>query len=175
MEDISLHILDLVQNSISAEADTVEIYIKSELDILELKIKDNGKGMDKEAVGKALNPFFTTRTTRRVGLGLSFLKASAEATGGSVSISSQPYKGTTIKAVFNTSHIDCLPLGSVEDTMVTLILCNPVIRFIFIYKTDNSLFKLDTAEILKVLDGVNITDPDVISWIKEYIKEGLNE
>lgn len=177
MNDISLHILDLVQNSIKADASIIEtdIYEDTESGSLTIRIKDNGKGMDKNTIANASNPFYTTRRTRRVGLGLPLLKFSAESTGGSMDIESSVGTGTKITAVFNTDHIDCLPLGSMADTMTTLILCNPDIDFIYTHRIDHKVFMLNTVEIKEVLDGVPITNPEVIGWIREYIREGLTD
>lgn len=177
MEDISLHILDLAQNSIAAGASRIEINIQDirQQGILRITICDNGKGMDEDQVVNAVDPFYTTRTTRKVGLGIPLFKASAEATGGYVKIHSQKGTGTTVQAVFHSSHIDCLPMGRMEDTVTTLIFCNPDVDFIYSHESCGRQFVLNTGEIRQQLGEVSIANPDVIGWLKDYINEGLNE
>jgi len=177
MEDISLHILDLAQNSIAAGASRIEISIQDipEQDRLGIRIRDNGKGMDQDQVQKASDPFYTTRTTRKVGLGIPLFQASAEATGGHMEILSQKDAGTTVQAVFHSSHIDCLPIGRMEDTMAVLILCNPDVDFVYTHEFCGRQFLLDTCEIRRQLGEVSIADPDVIGWIKDTIRSGLEE
>ncbi|MBN1756156.1 ATP-binding protein [bacterium] len=149
MEDLSLHILDLVENSIQAGATRVEILVAEEpgKDQLTIKIKDNGKGMDAETQSKVLDPFFTTRTTRRVGLGLSLFRQAARETGGDMTIVSEPGKGTLLEAVFQFSHIDRKPLGNLAETLMTLVTGNPDITFVFEYRGPEGDFRLDTSEI----------------------------
>jgi len=177
MEDISLHLLDLVQNSIAAGATLVKIYIQEQTKkgCMYLQICDNGKGMDKEQLNRVSDPFYTTRTSRNVGLGIPLFKASAEATGGYLSIKSEKNKGTIVEALFYTDHIDCLPLGKPEETMAALIFLNPEINFVYIHEINNNKFCLDTREVHEILGGVNITEPAVIDWIKEYIRSGLED
>jgi anti-sigma regulatory factor (Ser/Thr protein kinase) len=177
MKDISLHILDLVQNSIAAGATLIKITIQDipQDGLIIVEICDNGSGMDKEQVKQVSDPFYTTRTTRKVGLGIPLFKASAEATGGQFEISSQKGSGTTIRAVFHSSHIDCLPIGSMEDTMAVLIFCNPNVDFIYTHEYSDSQFLLSTEEIRQYLGNLDIFHPDVIAWIKEYISQGLEE
>ena len=177
MEDISLHILDLAQNSIAAGASRIEISIQDipEQDRLGIRIRDNGNGMDQDQVQKASDPFYTTRTTRKVGLGIPLFRASAEASGGTMEITSQKGTGTTVQAVFHSSHIDCLPMGRMEDTMTALIFCNPDVEFVYTHTFRGRQFLLNTCEVRQHLGGVSIADPDVIGWIKEYIRSGLEE
>lgn len=149
MEDISLHILDIVENSLTAKAKRIEIRINEEIekDLLELEIIDDGKGMDEEEVKKALDPFYTTRTTRRVGLGLPLLAQAAQEAGGKVEIDSTKGKGTRIKATFIYSHIDRKPLGDIYQTLKVLILSNPEVDFLFIHKKGEEVYHLDTRKI----------------------------
>lgn len=177
MKDISLHILDLAQNSIAAGATLVRITIEDipHEGLLRVEICDNGSGMDEEQVKKVSDPFYTTRTTRKVGLGIPLFKASVEATNGQFEISSQKGSGTSIRAVFNSSHIDCLPVGSMEDTMTVLIFCNPSVDFIYTHVYSDRQFSLSTEEIRQHLGDFDIAHPDVIAWIKEYISQGLEE
>ena len=146
MEDLSLHILDIVENSIRAHAKKIEIKIIEEKkkDLLTIEIIDDGKGMDKKTLKNVLDPFFTTKNTRRVGLGLSLLAQSAEESGGSIKIESKPGQGTKVKAVFCYSHIDRKPLGDVNKSLKVLLAANPDINFIYEYQKDNANYYLDT-------------------------------
>jgi signal transduction histidine kinase len=148
MEDLSLHILDIAENSIAAAAKRIEITIDedTEKDLLTIEIKDDGKGMDQETAKKALDPFFTTRKTRRVGLGLSFLAQAAEESGGRMELKSAPDEGTTTKATFRLSHPDCKPMGDINQTISTLVISHPEISFIYEYRKDKSVFRFDSRE-----------------------------
>jgi len=141
MEDLSLHILDIVENSIAASASRVRIVIEEDTrgDRLSLEIRDNGKGMDAEARKKALDPFFTTRTTRRVGLGLSLLAQAARESGGDFELDSEPGRGTTVRAVFQLSHPDRKPVGDVAETLRTILCGQPELDLEFQYKKDSKL------------------------------------
>ena len=151
MEDLSLHILDVVENSIEANASEIEIKIIEEnsKDLLVIEIRDNGRGMNKETINKVLDPFYTTRTTRKVGLGLSLLAQAAKESNGDFKISSKPGLGTQVKASFQYSHIDCKPIGNISDTLVTLIISHPEIDFIYKYHNDNENYILDSNKIKK--------------------------
>ncbi len=146
MEDLSLHILDIAENSIAAGAKKIEIKIIEEKkkDSLTIEITDDGKGMDEKTLKKVMDPFFTTRNTRKVGLGLPFLAQSAEESGGSIKIESEPGKKTTVKATFGYSHIDRKPFGDMGETLKVLIAGNPDINFIFEYQKDGVKNLLDT-------------------------------
>lgn len=146
-----MHILDIVENSIRAHAKKIEIKIIEEKkkDLLTIEIIDDGKGMDKKTLKNVLDPFFTTKSTKRVGLGLSLLAQSAEESGGSIKIESKPGQGTKVKAVFGYSHIDRKPLGDVNESLKVLIAANPDINFIYEYQKDNTNYYLDTKGIKK--------------------------
>ncbi len=176
MEDLSLHILDVAENSIRAQAHRIEIRIQDQKasDLLILEIIDNGKGMDSETVKKALDPFFSTKTTRRIGLGLPLLAEAARIANGDFSIESRPGKGTRIKARFQASHIDMIPLGDLAQTLVTLIMGHPEVDILFSHHIDQTQYILDTAEIKSHLNGLSIASPEVIRFIKQHIKEGLD-
>ena len=148
MEDLSLHILDIAENSISASAGRIEIRIDEDPanDLLTLEISDNGRGMDEETLKNALDPFFTTRTTRRVGLGLSLLAQAARDSGGTMEVNSQPDKGTTVKAKFRLSHPDCKPMGDILETLYTLVTAHPMIDFLYEHTKDNATYRFDTRE-----------------------------
>ena len=149
MEDLSLHILDIVENSIRAKASMVEIKVIEDIrkDLLTIEIKDNGQGIDEETIKKVIDPFFTTRTTRKVGLGLPLLSQAARESGGDVEIASKVGKGTKITATFGYSHIDRKPLGNMEITLITLIAGNPEVDFIYEHKSDELECHLDSKEI----------------------------
>ncbi|MGI5851540.1 MAG: ATP-binding protein [Clostridiales bacterium] len=177
MQDLSLHILDLIQNSIAADASHIELTIYEDKDKnwLIVDIEDNGKGMDETAMRRATDPFYTTRSTRKVGLGLPLFTAMAQRCGGDVVLESIKGKGTRIKSGFQLNHIDRPPFGNLEDTITTLILCNPKIEFVYIHKVNNDEFKLDTRDIRQVIGDIPIEHPEIINWIKSYIKDGLKE
>ncbi len=149
MEDLSLHILDIAENSIMASAGKIEIRIEEDdaKDLLILEISDNGRGMDEQTLKNALDPFFTTRTTRRVGLGLSLLAQAARESGGKMDVSSRPNEGTCVRATFRPSHPDCKPMGDIAETIQTLVLSHPEINFVFEQKTNGSIHRFDSREI----------------------------
>jgi signal transduction histidine kinase len=151
MEDLSLHILDIAENSISASAKRIEIRIDEDQakDLLTIEIKDDGKGMNEHALQKALDPFFTTRKTRNVGLGLSLLAQAARQSDGKIELSSAPGKGTTVKATFRLSHLDCKPIGDINETIRVLVAGNPGIDFLYEHKKNNSSYCFDTRETSK--------------------------
>lgn len=176
MKDLSMHIMDILQNSTRAKATeiTLEVLLNHDADTLTLVFKDNGCGMSPEMVEKVINPFFTTRTTRKVGLGLPLLKQNTEMTGGSMNIWSEVGTGTVVTAVFGLTHLDTPPMGDLAGTMILTISANPDIRFIFHYKRDEEVdFTLDTNEVYEILDGMPINDPDVIASLKEMVEENI--
>lgn len=177
MTEISLNVLDVVQNSVSAGATLIEvdIHIDRVQDLLTVIIKDNGCGMSASQVASVEDPFFTTRTTRKVGLGIPFFKMAAESTGGTFSINSVEGTGTLVQAVFGLSHIDRMPLGDMTSTMHTLITMNPTIDFLYLYSIDESGFTLDTREFREILGDVPFDAPDVSVYIREYLIENKNE
>lgn len=149
MEDMSLHILDVAENSISSSAKRIEIRIDEDpdKDVLTIEIKDDGQGMDEQALQKALDPFFTTRTTRRVGLGLPLLAQAARETDGKIELDSGPGRGTTVRATFGYSHPDRKPMGDILETIRTLVMGHPEIDFLFEHKKNGSVYRFDTREI----------------------------
>lgn len=176
MQDFSLHILDIAENSIGAGAKRIEIKIVEDIknDRLTIEINDDGKGMSQEMVSKVLDPFVTTRTTRRVGLGLSLFAQAARACNGEVHIESELDKGTRLVGTFQLSHIDLKPWGSMVDTLITLIVGNPDIDFFYQHKKDDFEYTLDTTTIKKELEGVPISNPAVVNAIKGDLQENLN-
>ncbi len=173
MKDLSMHIMDIAQNSLKAGATVVgiEMYEDISTDLLTLVIEDNGIGMDKESLEKVTDPYFTSRTTRKVGLGIPFLKQNAELTGGSFTITSEKNVGTVVKATFKHSHIDRIPMGNVPQTIVLLVSANPEVRFIYKYQTVKGEYIFDTDEVNEMLDGVPIHDPEIVIALKEMIVE----
>ncbi len=146
MEDMSLHILDIVENSIRADAKEVEIRIDEDVaaDRLEVTIRDDGAGMDQATLEKALDPFFTTKTVRKVGLGLSLFREAARATGGDMTVQSKPGKGTRVKATFQHSHVDRQPLGDLTKTLEILIIANPEVRFRYYHRENGEEYRFDS-------------------------------
>lgn len=178
LEDLSCHILDIAENSAVADADTVTILLE-ELrrdDWLILSVEDDGRGMDEDRCSRVYDPFFTTRTTRRVGLGIPFLKQAAEACGGGLTLESRLGEGTKLKASFRYDHIDRPPMGDVASTLVTLLAGHPQIRWIYRHRVDDREFVFDSKEIVDVLeDREMLRTPDVAQWLRSYLSENLEE
>jgi len=172
MEDLSLHILDLAQNSIDAKATLIEIYIDEDIkqNKMIIEIRDNGIGMDLNSITKAKDPLGTTKN-KKFGLGIPLFMQSAEESGGKAELISEPGKGTVIKAYFNTDNIDMKPLGDIATTLITLIGTNPEIDFYFKHTKSSDYLEMDTREIKQTLDGVPINVPEILSYIREKINE----
>ena len=174
LRDISLHIHDLSENSITAKAKLLKIDIIAEDGTLVLKIEDDGKGMSPEMLSKVEDPFTTSRTERNVGMGIPFFKLACEQTGGSFRISSELGKGTSLEGRFVIESIDRIPLGDVGDTVGMLIFESPEIRYIVSLSSKNGEFVFDTDEVKEQLDGAPINDFEIVQWIKEYVNEGVS-
>lgn len=177
MKTISDHVLDIVQNSVRANATLIEIIVEEDKksNLYNLTINDNGCGMDRETLQQAVNPFFTSRNTRKVGLGLPLLKQNAEAAGGSFQIHSEPGKGTKVKAVFLLDHLDRPPLGDIWNTWFLNLLNHPGIRWVYRHKTEEGVFEMDSAELLTMLEGVSLQQKEIKKAIVEMIKNNLDE
>jgi anti-sigma regulatory factor (Ser/Thr protein kinase) len=175
MREIALHILDICQNSITAKATviTVDLAIDEAADTLEIVIADNGCGMSKEMLQKVTSPFTTTRTTRKVGLGIPLFKAGCEATGGSLTIESEEGKGTKLTARYSLGHIDRPPLGQLAETIHLLVTANPDLDFYFKVVYNHAMFELDTVQLKDTLQGVPLNNSDVSAWILGYLQDGL--
>jgi len=173
MEDLSLHILDIVENSIAASADTIEIRISEDIkeDLLTVEIIDNGVGMDEETVKKALDPFYTSKTVRRFGFGLPLLSEAAKAANGRLSIRSKKWEGTRIRADFQYSHIDRKPLGNIDQTIITLIMGNPDIDLIYVHKRNSHEYSLDTKKVKTRLKDRPINSLDGIRMLRQDLKK----
>lgn len=176
MRDISLHLLDIAENSLRAGASLVRIdmTIDKAKDTLIIVIEDNGSGMSKEMLERVRSPFSTTRTTRKVGLGIPLFAAGCENTGGRLEIESELGAGTKLTAVYSFSHIDRPPLGDIAETLSSLALLNPLVDFVFTAKMDET-FEFDTRQIKTTLDGVPITQPEVMTFVREYLQEGTKQ
>ena len=177
MRELSLNVMDVAQNSVRAEATVVRITVteSDKDDRLTIEIADNGCGMTQEQVQQVIDPFFTTRTTRKVGLGVPLFKLSAEQTGGSFTLTSQVGVGTSVEAVFRTDSIDFTPLGDVAATISTIVCMNEDKDFIYTRKIDGAEFKFLSADIKKILDGVPLSEPSVMNWVEGYISEQTEE
>ena len=177
MEDLSLHILDIVENAVSAKAKRIDILVIEEPkeDRFVIEIKDNGIGMDEEASQKAVDPFFTTRTSRRVGLGLSLLAQAAEDAGGTLRIESNLGKGTRVTATFRYHHIDRKPLGNMVETMMTLLLGNPELDISYTHKKEGGSYTLSSQWLKEQFQDRSLTNPEVIQWVERHLKEGLKQ
>ena len=179
MKELSLNVLDIAQNSISAGATEIGIsLIENEDNLLSLTISDNGCGMSKETVERVTNPFYTTRTTRKVGMGIPLLKLAAEQTGGSLSIKSVTADedplghGTVVCATFHTDSIDFTPVGDMVSTMCVIIQGHPEIDYVFRHKTPVIDVSLETSEMREVLgEEVSLSEPEIISWLAEYLSQ----
>ena len=177
MRELSLNILDIAQNSIVAGATLTEIVVNENTKekTLLIGIYDNGCGMTEEQVRNVIDPFFTTRTTRKVGMGIPLFKMAAEQTGGSFKIESQKGVGTKIEALFKTDSIDFTPLGDIASTVVTIVSMNNDKEFLYRRVLDDNEFVFSTVEIKKILEGVPLSEPSVMSWIEQYLNEQHNE
>lgn len=175
MNELSLYILDIAQNSIAARAQNIEISINENRcnNFLIIEISDDGKGINKELLLNVTNPFYTTRTSRKVGLGLPLLREICELSNGSLEIQSIENVGTKIKAVMEYDHLDRLPIGNIVETIYALILNNQI-DLVYQHIINNKIFIFKSKEIKDILDGVSITDYEVMKWIKEYIASGIN-
>jgi hypothetical protein len=177
MQDLSLHILDVVENAIASHASHVSIRITEDpdKDQMIVEIEDNGDGIPPHLVQKVVDPFFTTRTTRKVGLGLSLLQQAAQACEGDLQVESQQGKGTLVRANFRYNHIDLKPLGDMASTMITLIVGNAQMDFQYMHRKGDKTFCIDTVELKRELDDVPIDHPKVVQFVREEIHKGLQE
>lgn len=176
MDELSLYVLDITMNSVRAGATEITVELVENGDWLTFRVTDNGCGMTKEQLDKLSNPFFTTRKTRKVGLGIPFLKMLAEMTGGGVEITSihesvSSDHGTTTKAKFGRNHIDFIPLGDMVETVKTLIQGSPDINFTYIHKTEGGEVMLSCAEMREVLGEIPLNEPEILEWIGENLRE----
>ena len=181
MKELSLNILDIAENSVKAGATEVRIELEETKETLKITVSDNGSGMKEDFLRAVTDPFTTTRTTRKVGLGIPLLKMEAEMTGGSLSINSKHIDefpddhGTVTSALFYKNHIDFIPLGDVISSLTVLIQGSPEMRWIYSHTLPGGEVALDTDELAAVLGDVPLNTPDVLTWISEYLKEQYEE
>lgn len=182
MEEFSLYVLDITMNSVRAGATKIEVSLEEKGDILTFVVSDNGCGMSEEMQKNLTDPFFTTRKTRKVGLGVPFLKMLAEQTGGGVDISSKAKEeypddhGTVLTATFNFRHVDFIPVGDITETFVSLIQGSPDIDFTFTIAKEKGSVSLSCAEVREMLGGdISLAEYEVLSWIRDYLNEGQSE
>ena len=177
MRELSLHILDIAENGITAGADEIHILAIEDhtADLLTIKIADNGRGMPAEKIEKLTDPFVTSRTTRRVGLGLSLLAAAAERCQGRLAVTTEPGAGTEVVATFRYSHIDRAPVGDMAATITTLMMGNPQIDFIYTHIINDEEFTLDTRELKAEMGNLSLTNPVVIHHLAASIRNSLGQ
>ena len=175
MRDLSLHILDLAQNSIRAGATLVQLSITCDDDgMISIMIEDDGCGMDEALLKRVMSPFGTTRTTRKVGLGIPMMAENCRLAGGKLTIESEVGKGTKLTATLNTASIDCLPLGDIAGTVVTLVSANPFTPdFLLFCKTRKGEAEFDTRQVRAVLEGVALNEPEIVAWMDASIREEI--
>jgi len=177
MREIALHVLDLIQNALRADASRIEVEIceNTDRDLLTVCIRDNGRGMDAEQLEKAGDPFGTTRKTRGVGMGIPLFKAACEMCAGRMEIESEPGRGTEVRGTLKHSHIDRAPLGDMAGVIAGVVGSYPKQRFVYHHCFDGREFTFDSREIEEVLEDVPKSHPRVIRWMEEYIAEGLKD
>jgi len=173
MRELSLHILDALENSLEAGATWVELTVEEDLaaDWLTITIQDDGRGMSEGQLARIFDPFFTTRSTRHVGLGVPLFKAATERCNGSLTITSQPGKGTMLRAVFQHSHIDRAPLGDIVGTLMAVILSGSC-DLHYVHKVGGREFAFSTQDIRSELGDIPLTHPAVRNWLSDFIDEG---
>lgn len=176
MRELAQHILDLVENSAAAGASRVQIVVevRGDADLLTITVRDNGRGMPTETLAKATDPFFTSRSSRRVGLGIPLLKASAERSGGCLRIESQVGTGTLVEAVFALSNVDTPPLGDLKSTLICSIVGHQDMDVLFRQTVGDKVFELDSGLVKQALGDVPLTDPRALRWLERTVTEGLD-
>ncbi|CQR72494.1 sensory histidine kinase AtoS [Sporomusa ovata DSM 2662] len=175
MREISLHILDLVQNSIEAGATAAKLEIIEDIigNSMIIRVSDNGRGMNKKMRQLVIDPFITTRTTRRVGLGLPLMDMSTKRCGGYLNIDSIQGQGTVIEAMYQHSHLDRPPMGNLVETIKSILVANPVLQFSYHHTVNNKSLLISSHEITDILDGIPLTQPDVLIWLHGYLSENI--
>ncbi len=177
MRELALHLLDIAENSVAAQARNITLTVIEDLvgDRLHMSVEDDGKGMDAEMVAQVVDPFVTSRTTRKVGLGIPLLKEAAEACNGFLCIASTPGVGTRLDVEFQHSHIDRMPLGDVAGTMLSLVIAYPSVHWTLVYKVDDQEFDFDDLPIKETLDGVPLTEPQILAFVRQMLYDGICE
>jgi hypothetical protein len=182
MKEISLHLLDIAENSVAAQSKNISVHVHEDQfhDLLTVCVIDDGRGMDAATVQQVQDPFYTTRTTRNVGLGIPLLKLAAEQAEGSFSLQSEPGKGAWVEAEFRHSHIDRMPLGDLASTFLTLLISHPQMDWTFLYRvTDKNKksrdFLFESAELKSELGDISLTEPEVLTFLRGIFEEGIEE
>jgi len=177
LRELALHLLDIAENSISAKARNITIEVAEEIDtdLLKLSVQDDGCGMDAETAAAVIDPFVTSRTTRKVGLGIPLLKEAAEACNGALQLESTPGKGTKISVQFQHSNIDRMPFGDLTTTWMHLLVANPGVHWIFKYRFNENEFVFDDEPVKKELEGVPLSEPSILNCLREMLQSGLDE
>lgn len=175
MREISLHILDLIQNSIEAGATAAKLEIIEDIigNSMIIRISDNGRGMNKKMRQLVIDPFITTRTTRRVGLGLPLMDMSTKRCGGYLKIDSIPGQGTVIEAMYQHNHLDRPPMGNLVETIKSILVASPVLQFSYYHTVNNKSLSISSHEIADVLDGIPLTQPDILIWLHGYLSDNI--
>jgi hypothetical protein len=175
VEDICFHIIDLVQNSVAAGAGNIRLDIveSKNRDVLTLEVADDGRGMDKSTVEKVQDPFFTTKGFKKVGLGIPLLKATAQICQGDFAIHSEPGRGTEVKTNMRRGHLDCPPLGDLEETLLSLLVSLDQVDLQFSYRSDRGEFSVSSGSIRQQVGELHFSHPDIYRFLKEYIHVGL--
>ncbi len=177
MKELSLHILDIVHNSVSAGANLVQIIVNEDLaeNNYDIQIRDNGKGMPDDIVKQVIDPFYTTRTTRKVGLGISLFKQNAEQAGGYLKIESELGKGTDVIVRFVHDNIDRPVMGDIAGVISMMVCGTPKADFIYSHSVSGSQFVFDSREVKEALGDVSVSSPEVVNYLKEFINSNLEE
>lgn len=171
MKELSLNILDVAKNSVTAGATNISILVEETPKRLTITIADNGCGMTPEFLSRVTDPFTTTRTTRKVGLGLPLMKMEAQMAGGDLSIESTLGVGTTVTSWFDPGNIDMPPLGDLVSSIITLIQGSPDIDFVFTHKKQDRSYTLDTSEIRAIMGEISLGEPEILAWLTDYLRE----
>ena len=177
MQELSLNVLDVAENSVRANASLVEITVEEDTaaDRLAIVIRDNGRGMTPEQVQTVIDPFYTTRTTRKVGLGVPFFRMAAQLSGGDLTIQSRVGEGTAVTATFGLTSIDRMPLGDINGTIATLVQCNPGIDWLYTRRKDGREMVMDTRQFREVLEDMPLDSPEVLGFLRDYLAENTAE
>lgn len=171
MKELSLNILDVAKNSVTAGATRIPITVDETPEKLTIVISDNGCGMTPEFVARVTDPFTTTRTTRKVGLGLPLMKMEAQMSGGDLTIESEVGVGTTVTTWFDPRNIDMPPLGDLISSVITLIQGSPDIDFVFTHRKNGREYTLDTGEIRLIMGDISLAEPEILNWLTDFLKE----
>lgn len=176
MRELSLNILDIAKNSVTANAKVIEIAVSADTrsGFIAISVTDDGHGMDGELLNRVTDPFFTSRTTRKVGMGLPLLRQAALETGGSFDIKSQPGEGTFVQARFRLNSLNRMPMGSLTDTVLTLLLSAENYDIVLKYSVDGRSFEMDSREIKKQVDFEDFTAPEILEFLKGYVQENID-